>query len=149
MLVAAGDRPNSARREVWETIKRSFDKPDGARRKADLRRIGELVETLEGVRFKIFPGECPRVLRIVRKAIRGLSHHHGVGFAVSDRNVTATLMPVALPLEVRGAVHTHHRELDIVNYRFYLRPPGLDSPVLSWWHLTFFEMVEFLGCIRA
>src|SRR5262245_42452295 len=87
MMLVAGEA-NPAVRALWEgKARRSFGHSDGHRRVRDLAARLVVVETPEGERHKVYPGEDPRVTRIVRKVIRGLCHHHRLVSAVSDGQV--------------------------------------------------------------
>jgi hypothetical protein len=87
-ILALAGEPNDARRELWQTtIRRSFEKLDGARRLKDLIETLRPVEINGEKRHKVYPGQDDRVIRVVKKIIRGLCHHHGVMSAVSDQRV--------------------------------------------------------------
>src|SRR5687767_8123009 len=82
--------PNRPRSELWETsIRRSFEERDGQRR---LYELVSMMKPVEGTQeYKVFPAEDPRVLRVVRKIIRGLSYHHE-GMVVPDDTVWADIL---------------------------------------------------------
>jgi hypothetical protein len=76
--------------ELWgTTVTRSLDQPDGT------RRARELFEHLEPVmvegqnRHMIYPGRDERVMRIVKKIVRGLSHYHEIESALSEGRIRA------------------------------------------------------------
>jgi hypothetical protein len=87
VLLVAGES-NVAVQEIWEaTTRRSYRKADGRRRLQDLvdRMVPVQVEGLK--RWMIYPARDERVLRVLRKIVRGLSHFHGVGSAVPEERV--------------------------------------------------------------
>jgi hypothetical protein len=91
-LALAGE-PNEPRRELWETtIRRSFKEKDGVRRVRDLIEILRPVEIDGNGRHMVYPGQDDSVLRIVKKIIRGLCHHHGVVTAVSEKRIWADIL---------------------------------------------------------
>ena len=98
VMVMSGDDPNTARSEIWEgSIARSFDQPDGMKRIDDLLGFMRPVDTKAGQRHKIFPAEDMRVMRVVRKVIRGLAHHHGLFQFVPDSDVWSTCNATKFP----------------------------------------------------
>lgn len=144
VLALAGE-PNDARRELWETtIRRSFRERDGVRRVRDLVEILHPVEIDGNDRHKVYPGQDDRVLRIVKKIIRGLCYHHGVMSAVSEKRVWADVLKYKIPEEFQSEMAYEHREQDIAEYRYQvLREYGVDSA----WLITFFQRVTFVGTV--
>jgi hypothetical protein len=144
VLLLAGE-PTPAVSELWTgKTRRSFGHVDGRRRLNDL--VGQLVpvETPEGARHMIYPGRDPRVVRIVRKVIRGLCHHHGLLSPVSDRQVWADVQQFLVPPEFETAMTTGHAEEDILQYRYCV----LDEDELhSCWVLCFFGRTPFFGIV--
>lgn len=144
MLVLAGE-PNAARRELWEkTTLRSFDEVDGSRRVNDLIVRMKPVMVANAERHMIFPGEDERVMRVVRKIVRGLCHYHNVMLSVSDQRVWTDVLKYVISREFLEQMSHHHREQDIVEYRYQvLNEEGINSA----WLITFFERVTFIGLV--
>jgi hypothetical protein len=98
------------------------------------------------LRHKVYPGRDERILRVVRKVIRGLSHHHGLLSPVSDERVSVDILLYPLKREYIDVMEYHHREEDIAEYMFeHLDKP----PVHSFWLLSFFQKVNFIGLIST
>jgi hypothetical protein len=146
VLALAGE-PNNARRELWNTsIRRSFKKRDGIRRMRDLIEILHPAEIDGKERHKVYPGQDDRVVRIVKKIIRGLCHHHGVMSAVSEKRVWADILKYQIPEEFLSEMAYEHREQDIAEYRYQvIREYGIDSA----WLITFFQRVTFVGIVSV
>ena len=145
VLALAGE-PNKPRRELWETtIGRSFRKEDGIRRVQNLVEILHPVKIEGNNRHMVYPGKDIRVLRIVKKIIRGLCHYHGVKMsAVSEKRVWADIFQYQIPEELLSEMIYENREQDIVEYRYQIiREKGIDSA----WFLTFFQRVTFLSIV--
>ena len=144
VLALAGE-PNEARRELWETtVRRSFEKIDGARRLRDLVETMHPVEINGGPRHKVYPGQDDRVVRIVKKVVRGLCHHHRVMSAVSERRVWVDVLKYRIAEEFLSQMTYEHREQDIAEYRYQvLREAGIHSA----WLITFFQRVTFIGIV--
>ena len=96
VLTLAGD-PNATVRELWSgKVMRGFSKLDGRRRVLDVWEQMRAVQTSSGQRHQIFPANDPRVLRILRKTIRGLHYHHGLSSPVPDEMVWVDLLRFAI-----------------------------------------------------
>jgi hypothetical protein len=140
MLLLSGD-PNAAVRELWEgKTRRSFAHRDGRKRARDLTDLMVPVETAKGPRHLIYPGRDERVLRIVRKIVRGLCHHHGVLSPVADEQVLADVQKFAIPEDFLAEMTAAHAEADVLEYHFGL----VDEPdIHSGWLLIFYERTPF------
>ena len=103
------------------------------------------VDTAEGPRFKIYPGNDPRVTRVVRKIVRGLSHFHKVETAVCDDRVWADILRFRFPDELLNSVTFMHREPDVLEYWYEAYP---DGQIRSVWHLKFFAGIVFTAAVH-
>jgi hypothetical protein len=144
-VLALAGQPNEARLELWETtIRRSFKEKDGIRRVRDLVEIMHPVEIDGNERHMVYPGQDDRVLRIVKKIIRGLCHYHGVMSAVSEKRVWADIVKYQIQEEFLSEMAYEHREQDIAEYRYQiLLEYGIDSA----WLITFFQRIAFVGMV--
>ena len=110
----------------------------------------DLIEQMKPVkvagadRHMIYPGEDARVMRVVRKVIRGLRFHHGFRSPISDSLIRADVLKYVVPQEFLDAMPVHHRERKIVEYR--LMPLDFED-MESVWLLTFFERRTFIGIV--
>lgn len=143
VLLVSGN-PNSAVRELWEgKTLRSFTYADGLKRVRDLAAQIVPVETPEGERHMIYPAKDDRVLRIVRKIIRGLCHHHNLLSPVHDSQVLADIQRFEVPPEFLADMTHCHAEEDVLQYQFGVT----DEPEIhSGWLLNFFGRTPFF-CI--
>jgi hypothetical protein len=143
ILLLAGD-PNSAVRELWEgKARRSFTYADGLKQARDLASQLVPIETPEGERHLIYPAKDDRVLRIVRKIVRGLCRHHELLSPVRDSQVLADIQRFVVPPEFLAEMTHCHAEMDVLEYRFGV----VDEPEIhSGWLLTFFGRTTFF-CI--
>lgn len=146
-VIAIAGEPNAARRELWEAnVLRSFDEIDGLRRARDIVDRMKPVSTDADIRYKIYPGEDERVIRVVRKAIKGLCYYHKVLTHVSDSRIWADVLKYVIVPEFLDQMSHHHREQDIVEYRYQvLNEHGINSA----WLITFFGRVPFIGLVSA
>ena len=145
VLVLAGDPPNAPRHELWqEKVVPSFDEPDARRRLDDIISIMKTLPVDGEERQKIYPADDPRVLRVIKKIVRGLSHYHRLGSPIGDAEVWADILRYQVPSEALSRMAHHHREADIVEYAF--EAPSAEG-VRSSWLLTFFQQVTFVGMV--
>jgi len=141
----AGDNPNIPRQELWDgPINRSFDQPDGIKRIDDLLTIIRPINTNDGEKRFIFPGEDDRVLRVMRKIIRGLAHHHELYQFVPDEKVWVDIQKREVPEDLIEKLSYHHREPDIAEYWY---DETNDDEINSAWFIRFFEVPSFVGLI--
>lgn len=143
VLLVSGD-PNSPVLENWETVRRSWEQPDGRRRVSDLAAQLVAVETSEGLRHMIYPAKDPRVMRVIRKIARGLCFHHQLDAPVPDSRVWADVQRFQVPPALLDEMKTEHREADIVQYRYAMLS---DGDLQSLWLLKFFERTHFIAIV--
>jgi hypothetical protein len=144
VLLLAGD-PNEAVNELWSTTaRRSFDQVDGNRRLRDLLELMKPVAVEGRKRWKIFPAEDSRIIRVVRKIVRGLSHHHGIESALAEDRIWADILRYRAPPDLFSTLGTD-LESDIFRYWYDV----LDDDLTSIWLLTFFERRTFVASVRA
>ena len=76
----------------------------------------------------VYPGKDKRVLRIVKKVIRGLSHYHEIQSAVSESQIWVDVLKYQVPDSFLSEMKYHHREEDIAEYRYTsLNDVGVES----------------------
>lgn len=126
---------------IWrEKVRPSFDQPDRARRLRELLAQIVPVSTPDGPRHAIYPAENDRVLRVVRKIVRGLCHYHNLLSPVADAQVWADIQRFAIPEEFLNQMTSADAEAHILQYRYGM----LDqSEIHSGWQLTFYERTPF------
>jgi hypothetical protein len=144
VLALAGE-PNDSRRELWETkVQPSFRQIDGPRRVQDIVNTWRPIEVDGKSRHIIYPGEDARVIRVVKKIIRGLSHYHNVMSAVPESRVWADVKKYHVPDDFLAHMTYAHREPDVAEYRYsVIEEVGIQSA----WLVTFFERVTFIGIV--
>ena len=147
VLALSGDNPNSPRRELWQgLIKRSLDEPDAAKRIDDLLALMRPVVVKGAERHMIYPAEDDRILRVIRKIIRGLAYYHQLFQFVPDDKVWVDVQRYLIPDQLMRGMTYHHREADIAEYWYEIIE---DRQFHSVWLLRFFEAPSFVGTIHA
>lgn len=146
VLLVAGES-NAAVQELWPSALRAMTvAADGQRRLFDL--VAGLVPTvIDGSeRHVIYPARDPRVVRVIRKIVRGLCAHHKVATAVPDERVWVNIVDPPPPRELLASVELHHIERDIIEYWYDddVEHPGLQS----LWFLRLFERRDFVALVR-
>jgi hypothetical protein len=145
VMLMAGDS-NEAVLELWQKTWRSFREVDGERRATEIRSVMVPVKTSGEDRYMIYPGRDERVLRVVRKIVRGLAHHHKLGTAISDDRVWTDILKYPVPAGLLESITLFRREHDIFQYWF---EECADSEISSIWYLKFFEKRVFVASIAA
>lgn len=144
VLMLAGE-PNEAVREIWEgSVRRSFAQIDGKTRLAELVQQMVPVKVDGTDRHMVYPARDPRVMRVVRKVVRGLCHHHQVMSPVADQRVRADVMKFVIPQEFLDQMTVEHREKDIATYRYSVLN---ELDINSVWLISFYERTEFVGLV--
>ena len=100
---------------------------------------------VDGERHKVYPANDPRFMRVLRKVIRGLSHHHSVLTAVSEDQMWADVQRFEVPPQFVAEMQDAHAEADVVKYRWTVLPS--DEFIHSCWLLTFFGRTPFIGIV--
>ncbi len=146
-ILALSGEPNDSRRELWKTtVQRSFQKADGPRRIQDIVNTWQPVEIDGKPKHMVYPGEDVRVIRVVKKVVRGLCHYHNVLSAVPESRVWADVMKYRMPDEFLTQMTCAHREQDIVEYHYsVIEEVGIQSA----WLITFFERITFIGIVAS
>jgi hypothetical protein len=143
VLLLSGE-PTPAVRELWEgKTRRSFTYSDGRKRALDLAVQMIPVNTPDGERHLIYPAKDKRVLRVVRKIVRGLCHHHGLLSPVHDGQVLADVQRFEVAPEFVAEMTSGHAEEEVLQYRFGVVD---DRDIHSGWLLNFFCRTPFF-CI--
>jgi hypothetical protein len=145
VLLVAGE-PNDAVAELWASkAMRSFYDIDGRRRVTELFKLMKPVIVEDQKRWMIYPGKDERVIRVVRKIVRGLSSFHRIESAIQERRVWADVLKFQIPDYLTDSVTFHHREADILRYWYEAYDEG---DLSSLWLLTFFERRTFVASVE-
>jgi len=140
MLLLSGN-PTAAVHELWQgKVRRSFVQPDGRKRARDLIEQFVPVATPKGERHMIYPAKDERVLRIVRKIVRGLCHHHGLLSPVQDEQVYADIQRFEVPPEFLAEMTSTHADEDVLQYRYGVVH---EPEIHSGWLLNFYDRTPF------
>ena len=142
VMVLAGE-PGRSANELWETVQRSFKKCDGRRR---LKDIFLQLKSVGGNNYKIYPGQNEGVIRIVKKVIRGLSHHHEIMTAVPESLVWVDILKFPIPEKFLDEMIWNHKEEDIVKYGYQILN-DYENNIRSAWTITFLGRVRFIGAV--
>ena len=145
VVLTAGDA-NPAVQELWPRAVRGFRQVDGHRRLRDVRQLMEPVQVDGADRWMIYPGRDDRVLRVVRKIVRGLAYYHGLGVVASDGRVWTDVLKFRMPAELLEEVAFRHCEPDIFQYWFEAHA---DGEFASVWYLRFFDRLPFIASVAA
>ncbi|MCB1469864.1 MAG: hypothetical protein KDK08_22570 [Rhizobiaceae bacterium] len=145
VVTIAGDG-NEIVNEVWTgPVRRAFAQVDGYRRARDLFNIMRPAPDVGPDRYRIYPADDERVMRIVRKIVRGLSRYHELHYPLSDGQVFADVMRSPIPAEIAEIMIPNSADPDILEYSYLTlsEPPGM----LSAWSLRFYRRTSFMAFV--
>ena len=146
MLLISGP-PTPVVHELWEgPTRRSFAQKDGVARVRQL--FFQIVpgQPPRAEKYMIFPGRDERVMRIVRKVVRGLCHHHELLSPVSDEQVWADVQKFEISPAFLTEMASGHVDEDVLQYRY----ATLEDPdIHSCWLLRFFTRTPFFCVVYA
>lgn len=147
IMMLAGDPPTKVKQELWEgPVTRGFDKSYGQGRLQTLIDQMVPVELSSGRRHMIYPARDDRVLRVVRKIIKGLLYEHNLPSPVPDRAIKVYPVTFNIPVGILSRMEFYDCDLDIVEYGYTV----LDlEGVHTIWLLNFFHTVSFLAGVLA
>jgi hypothetical protein len=146
-MVACGLDITPQRTQLWETSVRSFDKPISGR--GDVWAIAsQLVSSPILNEYgrpyqRIFPCRDPRVVRVLKKIIRGLAYSHRRD-VIADERVAVTARPLPLPIEIHEGLAPVYTVPHVFKSRAYFSDTG---DFHSFWVLEFFDNVRLMGWI--
>lgn len=140
---------------IWDSLKlqndrrldkmrRSFQQPDGPRRWRDL--VNQIVPANppNGKREAIYPAKDPLCCMILRRIVRGLSHHHNLGSPIQDHLVEVGPMPYELPPAFEEEMTWHQLAPDFFKYGFCQID---DDDIRSFWVMFFSNHIRLFGVI--
>lgn len=123
-----------------DKMRRSFQKSDGMRRWRDLLNQIVPVNTREAV----YPTKDPLCLMILRRIIRGLSHYHNLGTAISESSVEVGSMLWELPPAFEEEMSWYQLAPDFFTYGYCQID---DSEIRSFWQMNFSNHIKLFGII--
>ncbi len=131
-------------RELWDDgVLRGFKEIDGTRRVEDIFSLLKPIVLAGKPRSMIYPASDPRVLRIIRKIVRGLLYTHKLPSA-NESDIFADIHRFEIPTEFDELFQYEHRDPDIIKYKY----ARLDTnPILSFWVITFFNRTTFIAAV--
>jgi hypothetical protein len=147
VLVACGLAVTSERRQVWANSLRSFDNPISGR--GDVRAVAAtlvpspILNEYGQPYQRIFPCNDPRVVRVLKKIVRGLAYHCWKK-VIADERVNIRVPPYPLLPTSYDDLSTIYE----VPHVFKSRACFLGEDDLhSVWILDFFDNVRIIGSI--
>ena len=147
VLLLAGE-PNDSVKELWTTkTTASFSHKDGRRRVLDVYKQLVPVKVENVDRHIIYPGQDERVIRIIRKIVCGLSHHHGIESQIDPSRVFVDVLRYSVPEELWQEGTFYERESDIFRYWFRKYDDENEKDLSSLWILTFFDRRTFIAVV--
>lgn len=149
MLAAAGLTVTDKRQEIWESVKRGFSNPIcGNQDRIAIRE--KLVPFMhEGEqRYKVYPGKDERVIKIVKKIVRGLCVHRQVlPPPVSEDRVWADTFIHVIPPKFEEELRTIYDIPNVVSCRAELQMSDEFPETHSAWILQILQ-TRFIAIVN-
>ncbi len=140
---------NELANEKWHgSVSRSFGYAGGPRSVRDIHELMNSVPTLPG-RYMIYPERDERVMRVLRKIIRGLCHKHEVGTAIADNQVHAMVERFTIPPAFRDLFVRHSLGDQFCWYSYCDQRGQEDGSVHSAWEIEFYGRTRFFCIVSA
>lgn len=143
LMASTANRPAT---DLWraKTVP-SFAKVDGLHRLQALRERMKPIDVNGEQRFMVYPAEDERVMRVARKVVRGLLHHHRFLTAVPEADVWVDVLRYHIPPAFEEEFVTPPAsDPQVFGYRYWL---SRESDIHSAWTLRFFESCTFLAVV--
>jgi hypothetical protein len=145
-VIALAGKSNNSVQELWDTkILRSLHQPDGFRRAKEILAATEQMQIEGQNRLVIYPGADGRVMRIIKKIVRGLSHYHEIETAIPEQRISVEICPVEdLFQEICGPGCFSGQYPGVF---WYVNKQDHSTMFKNVWILTFFERLTFVALV--
>jgi len=135
--------------ELWADVTKSFKREKGG--KGDFIAFDEQLEEVgkwpDGTPMhRVYPGRNDRVLKVVRKIMRGLTHHRDESQIIADERVIAAIIVKPVPSDVETVLEEVYRVPNVANCRACFFTAERSTNLHSVWAIKLLE-VEFCGVI--
>jgi hypothetical protein len=124
---------------------RSFDEKDGYRRAKELANLFTPAIVAGQERSKIYPAKDERFSLIIRRIVRGLTHHHRLATAVSDDDVDCEVLQYVIPPAFEDDFTWQTVAPDFISYGY---TSLVDEVVKYVWIIRFSKHIVFIGRVR-
>ncbi|MGC2212808.1 MAG: hypothetical protein WA602_06380 [Silvibacterium sp.] len=146
-VVLVAGPANDSVRELWQAkVVPSLDERDGRRRVLELLERTETVTVAGQERLKIYPASDERVLRIVKKIVRGLSRHHEIESIIGEARILADVLREPIPEDILSAGTFYDYEPEIFSY--WLLRQQIEGELRTLWRLRFFKRLDFFAAVE-
>ena len=147
VMLLAGE-PNEAVHEVWQTkMLRSLARPDGRKRAADLAAQMVPRQGAAGQEHLIYPDRDERVVRVLRKIVRGMSFHHFGTIALPEALVRVETLRYAIPNGFLDALSRGDVVPEVFEYWYLDMRGDPDRSFDVTWMLRIFERRWFIAWV--
>ena len=124
---------------------RSFDHKDGHRRAKELASLFTPAVVAGQDRSKIYPAKDERFNLVLRRIVRGLTHHHGLATAVPDQCVDCEVMQYLIPPAFEDDFSWHTIAPDFIVYGY---TSLADENIQLVRLVRFSKHIVFIGRVR-
>lgn len=147
VITLSGDANELASEKFFGPIKRSFTKPSGEKWRRALADMLVPVDVDGAPRHLIYPLRDERVMRIMKRIVRGLCHWHDLGTCITEAQVLVDVYRFTIPPVFRAEFK---RESLNDNFCWYEHRDSRDCEGLhSTWVIEFYRRTRFFCLVSA
>jgi hypothetical protein len=149
VIVISGEANELADEKFFGPISRSFDKPSGHKWRRELRELLVPIE-VDGVpRHKVYPLVCERVVRVLKRIVRGLCHKHEIGTCITEKQVGVWVQRWARPPDFHESYTSVSLGDGFCWYSYCDLQREDDGSIHSVWEIEFYGRTRFFCIVSA
>jgi hypothetical protein len=146
VLLLAG-KSNDLVADMWHgKAARRFAEIDGQRRLKDVIKLMKDVVVDGSDRSLIYPASDLRIIRVVKKMVRGLCHYHRVETAVPENEVFVDVMRFQTPTGILEGMAHDERDPRVARWWYWVNDGDDDAP-RSAWLIELYERTRFIATV--
>jgi hypothetical protein len=146
VMLLAGES-NELVADMWKgKAARRFAQKDGRRRVKDIVTLMKDVVIEGETRSLIYPADDPRVIRVVKKMVRGLCHFYELETAVPEDEVFVDVMRFQTPPGILADMAYDERDPQVARWWYWV-DEGDEEYVRSAWLIEIYERTRFVATV--
>jgi hypothetical protein len=138
--------PNDQVNAKWPTVVRSFRDRRCAK---DLQDMMVSVEVSGVQRHKLYPMQDDRVVRVLKRIVRGLCYKHGLGSRITEEQVFVDVLRYAIPPAFQTEFKRESLDDAFCWYEYSDRRGKDDGEFHSVWVIEFYGRTRFFCLVSA
>jgi hypothetical protein len=149
VIVMCGEANELANEKFFGPISRSFTKPSGPKWRRELGKLLVPVEVDGEPRHKVYPLHDERVVRVLKRIIRGLCHLHSLGTCITEAQVWASVFWCPIPPAFQADFKRESLSDDFCWYEYSDCRSQDDGVIHSAWVIEFYGRTRFFCLVST